>query len=129
MKDYKNRKESEKDDVVENLLRQPVKNLEQRVKELDIEIEERLKLNVETLTKLGTQQISFNERARQLHYSAALGNTLSTKSHFEIEVSKIEVQKNREMLDCFRDISKLREQLVEARQNLEKERLKLKLVE
>ena len=125
MKDYKGKKEAEQTDVVDDLLKQPVKNLEDRVKQLENEIKDRLNLNIDTLSKLGTQQLFFKERARQLHYTAPF----TTKSQFEIETARLEVQKNREMLDCFRDISRLQEQLRESTEELKRERLKLKLTE
>lgn len=123
------RKEVEQDDIVETLLRLPVKNLEERVKKFEKEIQKRLNIEVETLTSLGTHQLFFKERARQLHYASAIGNALNTKTHFEIEISKLGIQKTKEILDCFRDISKLQDSIREAREDLLRENLKLKLIE
>ena len=129
MKKKKDKKETVQYEVVESLLKHRVNSLEEKVKELDSGIKKRLDLNVHVLGNLGTKGLRIKGKLKRLRYRNTTTSEISHISHLEIELAKIEVQKNSEMLDCFREVFKMREQLQESRQELVKERLKLKLLE
>ena len=129
MKDDYQKKGEEEDDLVDTLIRLPVKNLEERVNELERELEERLKLNSETLARLGTEQLKFEEKSRQRRYNGMVSGLLNVKSRFDIEIAKLEIQKNDEMLSCFRDVSNMHDRLRELTEKLEKEKIKLRFSE
>lgn len=129
MKDHGARKEAEKDELVDTLLGLPVKNLRQRVRELEEKLDERLELNHDRMARLGTQQLKFEDKVWQHRYNGASGKGDATIQRFEVEIAKLENQKHDEMLACFRDISRLQEQLREAKEELEREKLKMRFVE
>lgn len=129
MKNHDQKKEVEEEDIVEKLFNLQVKNLEEHVKELDGKIEERLGLSNRVLNSLGNKALTFQNNIKQLRYNVFPDRAQNLISHFEVELAKIGVQKNKEWLDCFRDVSMLREKLQELTKELKKERLKLKLLE
>ncbi len=129
MIEYRKKEEIEEDELVDTLLGLPVKNLRQRARELDTKIDERLRLNRDTMGRFGTNQLLFEEKVRQHRYNGASGKGDATMQRFELEIAKLENQKHDEMLACFRDISRFQEQLREAKEELEREKLKLRFIE
>lgn len=117
------------DEIVDSLLKHRVNSLEEKIEELDSGINERFDLNVHAMGTLGTKVLRIKEKLKRLQYRNITTGEISNISHLEIELAKIEIQKNTEMLDCFRDIFKMREHLQDSKQELVKERLKLKLLE
>ena len=129
MKDYGKKEENEGDELVDTLLGLPVKNLRQMVNQLEEKLDERLDLNRDRMASLGTQQLNFEEKVWQHRYNGASGKGDATMQHFELEIAKVENQKHDEMLACFTDISSFQEQLREAKEDLEREKLKLRFME
>ncbi len=127
MVDYKAKKRDEEDDeIVSALLKIPSKNLEERIRLIESEIGERQKLSNEGLVQLGTQQLRLEEKIRQLHYSTDWGDTFSKNLKFQF--INLEIQKMKEMIGCFKDISWLKQRLQEAKEELEMEKQKSKLL-
>ena len=127
MVDYKTKKrDDEEDDLVSALLRIPAKKLEVRIDLIENEIIERKKLSNEGLVQLGTQQLHLDEKIRQLHYTTNLGDTFSRNLKFQF--INLEIQKMKEMIGCFKDVSWLNQRLLEAKEELEMEKHKSKLL-
>jgi|GEM_PF-6302713 len=129
MKNHDDKKEVEEEDIVEKFLSLQVTNLEEHVKELDEKIEERLDLSNRVLNGLGNEALTFQKNIRRLRYNVFQDKVQNLISNFEVELAKIENQKNKEWLECFRDVSILKEKHQEMKKELNKERLKLKLLE
>jgi hypothetical protein len=126
MVDYWPKKENEEDDIVDTLIRIPVKSLEERVKLLENEIRTRKTLSGDAICRLGTQQLYLEAGMRQFQYSTALGSSFNKNLKFQF--INLEMQKIKEKIDCFRDVSKLEEKLLYVKEDLEMERQKFKLI-
>ena len=127
MVDYKAKERDEDDDeLVSALLKLPAKNLEERIRLVESEIRERKKLSNEGLAKLGTQQLHLDEKIRQVRYTANWGDTFSRNLKFQF--INLEIQKMNEMIGCFKDVSWLKQRLQEAKEDLEMEKQKSKLL-
>ncbi len=127
MADYNTKeRENEDEELVSALLRIPAKNLEERIELIESEIRERKKLSNDGLAQLGTQQLHLDEKMRQLHYSTDWGDTFSKNLKFQF--INLEIQKMNEMIGCFKDISWLKQRLQEAKEDLEMEKQKSKLL-
>jgi len=127
MVDYKAKERDEDDDeLVSALLKLPAKNLEERIELIESEIIERKKLSSEGLAQLGTQQLHLDEKIRQVRYTANWGDTFSRNLKFQF--INLEIQKMNEMIGCFKDVSWLKQRLQEAKEDLEMEKQKSKLL-
>ena len=132
MADYSKKKQNdfrEDDEIVSTLLRLPSKNLEARIKELEQEIHERQKMRNNILSKLATHRIRLEDHKRHLEYISLIGQSPAVLQSIAGDLLKIETSMAGELKDGFRDISGLKERLQEAREELEMERQKLKLLE
>ena len=127
MVDYKAKKrEDVEDEIVGALLNLPAKNLEERIGLIEGEIRERKKLSNDGLAQLGTQQLHLDQKIRQIRYTADWGDTFSNNLKFQ--VINLEIQKMNELIGCFKDISWLKQRLQEAKEELEMEKQKAKLL-
>ena len=127
MVDYKGEKREEDDDeLVGALLRIPAKNLEERIRLIESEITERKKLSNDGLAQLGTQQLQLDEKISQVRYTTNWGDTFSKNLKFQF--INLEIQKMKEMIGCFKDVSWLKQRLQEAKEDLEMEKQKSKLL-
>ena len=126
MVDYKEKKRDEEDEIVSALLKLPAKNLEERIRLIESEITERKKLSNNGLAQLGTQQLHLDENIRQVRYTTSWGDTFSKNLKFQF--INLEIQKMKEMIGCFKDVSWLKQRLQEAKEDLEMEKHKFKLL-
>ena len=127
MVEYKAKKrEDEEDDLVNALLRIPAKNLEVRIELIEGEIRERKKLSNDGLVQLGTEQLQIDEKIKQVRYTTKWGDTVSKNLKFQF--INLEIQKMKEMIGCFKDVSWLKQRLQEAKEELEMEKHKSKLL-
>ena len=126
MVDYKEKKRDEEDEIVSALLKIPAKNLEERIELIESEITERKKLSNNGLAQLGTQQLHLDENIRQVRYTTSWGDTFSKNLKFQF--INLEIQKMKEMIGCFKDVSWLKQRLQEAKEDLEMEKHKFKLL-
>ena len=127
MVDYKAKKrEDDDDELVSALLRIPAKNLEERIRLIEGEIRERKKLSNDGLVQLGTEQLQIDEKIRQVRYTTNWGDTFSRNLKFQF--INLEIQKMKEMIGCFKDVSWLKQRLQEAKEELEMEKQKSKLL-
>ena len=107
-------------------MRIPAKNLEVRIELIEGEIRERKKLSNDGLVQLGTQQLQIDEKIKQLRYTTNWGDTFSRNLKFQF--INLEIQKMNEMIGCFKDVSWLKQRLQEAKEELEMEKQKSKLL-
>ena len=129
MEKRKLKKEDEVDEIVDTLLDLPVKNLEQRIKDVETEIAMRRVLLNGALSSLGTHQLRLEERIRQMQYRSTMnGSAQARKTTLEQEMARTEFMKIDERISFFKDMSKSREKLQAAREELVLEREKRRLV-
>ena len=131
MADYSKKKQNdfrEDDEIVSVLLGLPSKNLEARIKELEQEIQERQKMRNHILSKLGTHRIRLKDHKKNLEYISLIGQSPAVLHGIAGDLLKIETSMAGELKNGFRDISRLKERLQEAREELEMERQKLAMI-
>ena len=127
MADYKSKKrENDDEELVSALLRLPAKNLEVRIELIEGEIRERKRLSNDGLVQLGTEQLQIDEKMRQVRYTTNWGDTFSRNLKFQS--INLEIQKMKEMIGCFKDVSWLKQRLQEAKEELEMEMQKSNLL-
>ena len=124
-----NKSEREFDDVVAALLGLPVSNLEERIKYLEHEIAYRRILRDKILSTIGANQLRFKDEFWRLRYIPVFNPAFNHISHLKREIALLEAGRINEWLACFRDISRLNERLQQAREELNKEKEKKRLVE
>jgi len=126
MKNQKKIKDDE-DYLIQSLMDAPVKNLERRVKEIENEIDERRKLGLEIDAKLSTRQIRLEEELWRNRYNTNTNNW--TPQNLGLKFIDLEIQRQRAMVEAFRDISSFKERLINAHEEFEIERHRRKLIE
>ena len=117
------------DEIIDTIIELPEKNLEKRINEIESEISVRRSILNEALLNLGTQKLQLEGKIWQLRYSSLLGFTFSVKVGLEKELARTEIRKTDEWISYFRDVSRLKEKLQDAREELALEKEKRRLVE
>jgi len=125
----KSKTEENVDEIISKIVGLPSENLEERIKELETELGIRRNLLNNALSILGTHQLRLDEKIRQLRYATIQGLDVSRKAVLEKEKLKTEMRKLDEWNLYFRDVSKLREKLREAKEELTIEKEKKRLVD
>lgn len=120
--------EDEVDEIVETLLDQPVGNLEERIKRIENELGTRQVIFDAAIEMLGTHRIQLKDDLDKLWYSSLLGLDFGRRAALEQELFRTRNNEMVERLDYFKDASKLRERLQEAKEELALEREKRRLV-
>ena len=131
MSDYsrKQEKSNKKDDeLVEALLKLPSKNLETRITAIESEIDERQNMRNHVLTKLQTHKAQLKGHKERLKYVSLSGQSPEVLQRVASDLLKIDNSMAIELKDCFRDISRLKERLQEAREEFEIEKKKLAMI-
>ena len=116
-------KNKEIDEIIDTLIELPEKNLENKINELEKEISMRRNILNEALSNLGTQKLQLEGKIWQMRYSGININVLLEK-----ELSRTEIRETDELISYFRDVSRLKEKLQDAREELELEKQKRRLV-
>lgn len=130
MEKRNSKKEDEVDEVVDTLLDLPVKNLEERIKQLETEIQMRAIIRNGALSSFGTHQLRLEEKLRQIHYRSAINSSaLARKTALDQEMVRTEFRKIDEWLEYFKDVIKLQDDLQQAREELALEKEKRRLLE
>ena len=122
VKNYESQEYSRQPDLA-SLFTLSKRNVEGRIRGLEADIKTRQKLSDQALSALSTHKTRLREQVRPFHYLGASGE----HRDFSKQVAKLEEAVIREMTSCFGDVSKLREKLQEAKEELETEKQKLKL--
>jgi exonuclease VII large subunit len=131
MADYSRKQEKsnkENDELVEALLKLPSKNLEARINAIESEIDERHKMRNHVLTKLQTHKTQLKGHKERLKYVSLSGQSPEVLQRVVSDLLKIDNSMAIELKDCFRDISRLKERLQEAREEMEIERQKFAMI-
>lgn len=116
-------------DITNALIRQPIKNLESRITQLDGEISKRISIHEKSITCLATQIIQLKNRIWHHRYSHLFGESMRLKRDFENQLQNLKSQSIMEQVNCFRDIAILNEKVQSTREELELERTKLQLID
>jgi hypothetical protein len=128
-----NRAEESRKDVEESLigalLHQPARNLECRIRELEQDISERRHLNEQALSVVAARKQVLEDRLHRLRYVSMFSETFIVNREFLRQMLQLEENAIREMSGCFSDISRLKQRLQMAKEELALERRKLRLVE
>jgi len=129
MKEVNNKNKLKEDDILKTFLELPKKNLETRIKHFEDEIKTRQTLSNKALSGLGTHQLQIKDKLWRLRYVSMLNEGFIVNRDFIKQLINLEEQKFKETINCFNDILRLKEKLQEAREELELDRQKLKLIE
>ena len=124
-----NKSDREFDDIVAALLRLPVSNLEDRIRYLEQEINYRSILKDDILTNLNSSRIRLQEELWRLRYIPVFNPAFNHISHIKREIALLEAGRINEWMTCFRDVSRLNERLQQAREELNMEKEKRRLIE
>jgi hypothetical protein len=119
---------AENDKSLETLLRLPVKNLENRIQELEKEIRERQNINEQALSTIEAHKHTLEHHIHQLRYVSMFCESFIVKRDFLRQLHQLEENAIKEMTGCFWDISQLKHKLQSAREELEEEKEKLKIM-
>ena len=98
-------------------------NLESRIKGLETDIEARQQISDQALSALLTHKAQLKDQERQALYRRGFGEN----QDFTKQISRLEESVISEMTSCFGDISRLREKLRDAQEQLAVEEQKLRL--
>jgi len=117
-------KDKEIDEIIDTLIEIPAKNLENKINELEKEINMRRNILNEALSNLGTKKLQLEGKIWQMRYSGININVLLEK-----ELARTEIRETDEWISYFRDVSRLKEKLQDAKEEFELEKKKRKLVQ
>lgn len=120
--------DKEIDNIIKNLVELPIKNIEKKIKNLEEEIKKRKNISNRKLSCLGTRKLNLENKSRKIIYSGSLEFTINKQIAFEKELFETILMSINECLSYVKDISKLKEKLIEAEEELELEKEKKKLV-
>jgi len=120
----KRKKKREFDSIVNALLDIPIKNLETRIAEIEDEITLRSILKDNALSQIGTNVLLIKDQLSRLRYVLDLSKRIP---HY-IELAKLSLRKSEEHIQYFRDVSRLNERLIEAKEELRMEMEKRRLI-
>ena len=121
-------RESEQDDVLDSLMKLPAHNLEARIRQLEAEIAARKSISNNILLDLGTRKLQCEQRAWQQRYAGIAGAANQAKDEAERQRTRAEFLTHQELVGCFRDLSRIWEQLQQAQEQLALEQEKLRLL-
>lgn len=110
------------------LLMIPIENLEQRIKEIEEEISERLQIKEALLTELEHQREELEAKINELEFDRFNPVFISRKTALESQMLNVEQGKLHEQISCFRDVGMLKEKLRFARDELRKQKEKSKIL-
>lgn len=115
-------------DNLNRLLTIPIENLEQRIKEIETEIIERLQIKETILAELEHQRKKLEGEINRLRYNSYNPAFVSRQIALESQMLNIEQGKLHEQVACFRDIVILKEKLRFAKEELKKQKERAKLL-
>ena len=121
-------RESEQDDVLDSLMKLPARNLEARIRQLEAEITARKGISDNILSDLGTKKLQLEQQLWQQRYAGFAGAGTQAKDEAERQRIKAEFLTHQELVACFRDLSRIWEQLQQAQEQLALEQEKLRLL-
>jgi len=128
MKGDKSNNDIETEKIIDDLIEIPINNLEKRIKEIKAEINLRKILLDSALSTMEFHRQRFEDHMPLMNYSPSIEFALNKKISLRQELLKAEIKKSEEQISCFRDISKLKEKLQSAQEELSIEIEKKKLI-
>jgi hypothetical protein len=123
----KNNIDEDIDDIVNSIIKLPIKNLEERIKNIKIDIKERETIFESSLSILARREIEIEFHLSKMKYS--MGNELNRKFSLENELANIRNTKIGNTISHFHDSLRLKEKLQLAKEQLTMERKKRKLID
>ncbi len=111
--------------MIESFLRIPKQSLEQRLLQLEKDIEERQDIRDRSLSELFTQRVQLRDRAYRFKYQFDLRIHLDMKR----QISHLDAHILKEQLGCFHDLSEFRYHLSKLQEELLLTEEKLKLIQ
>ncbi len=115
-------------DIVNDLIRLPKKNLEARINQLETDIIGRQKISNSIITSLSTHQIQLKDRLRRQQYFPLI-NGHNIRNQTTSKIIQIEEDILREIVANFKDITELRKELLYAKDEISLLKQKLKILE
>jgi hypothetical protein len=119
---------TKQEDVLDRLLRIPVENLENRIKELESEITERELIREKILKNMNNETSKLQEKAEQSQYPIFKELTLKSRIALENQMINLEKRKAQTIEACFQDIMKLKKELRKTKEKLKHEKEKQRLI-
>lgn len=121
-----------KNNFLDKLLKIPLENLGERIKELEDEIRERIDLKARIIADLEQEEINLQNKIYKLpDFKYALEPDsifISRKTTLELQMLNAERIKMQEEVACFRDLVILKEKLRFAKEELKKQKCKSDLL-
>jgi len=114
------------DDIVDTIIKLPIKNLEDRIRSIELNIRERQKIFENSTSVLSEREIELESHLWRMRY--CLGNEFTRKLGLENELARIKNMQINDILIHFNDQMKLMEKLQLAREELAMEKEKKKLI-
>lgn len=113
---------------IEKLLKLPVENLVERIKEIENDIIERFQIRTRIFSDLEHERRKLEDMINQLEYNRFNPAFLSRKTGLESQMLSVEQGKLHEHVACFRDVVMLKEKLRFAKEELKKQKEKFNLL-
>lgn len=113
------------DNVVDSIIKLPIKNLEERIRNIKLNIKERQRIFDNSVSVLREREIELESHLWRMRY--CLGNEFARKLGVESELARIKNMQINDILLHFNDQVKLMEKLQLAREELALEKEKKKL--
>jgi len=114
------------DNVVDSIIKLPIKNLEERIRSIKVNIKDRQRIFDNSISVLREREIELESHLWKMRY--CLGNEFARKLGVESELARIKNMQINDILLHFNDQVKLMEKLRLAREELAMEKEKKKLV-
>jgi len=114
--------------ILKSLLSSTKNNLEQRVKELTEEIENRKEISNQILSSLGTAKIQIENNLWRLRYISMFNEAFIVNRDFMRQIMRIEEQISSELINNLQDNLKIKLKLQDIKEELELEKQKFKLL-
>lgn len=118
----------QENDQLLDLVRLPARNLESRIKELEAAVKERQKISWDALSVLGTEKLRLEDRLDRMRYAGLAGGVSPIEATMRRNKMNLDQTVTGELVGCFNDIQRLKDQLREAREELALEQQRLQLV-
>ena len=111
----------------EKLLRLPARNLESRIKDLEAAVRERQQISWDALSALGTEKLRVNDQLHRMRYAITVGGVSQGEAAMKRNQLDLDQTVLQELVGCFNDVQRLKEELRKAREDLTFEQQKLNL--
>lgn len=115
------------DEQIERILRLPARNLESRIAELESAVRERQQISWDALSGLGTERLRLEERLHRMRYAGLAGGISQAEVTMKRNQVSLDQTVIQELVNCFNDVQRLKDQLRQAKEELQLEKQKFNL--